>query len=81
MIIPFGIDVDKGGPTGPFNPPFGAGDLLVILYFLPSGTCFLDIQITVSVSGVGSVDFSNSFHDFVEVADGVSIAPGSLSMA
>jgi PEP-CTERM motif len=75
QIILFGIDFDQGGPTGPFNPPVGPGNLLGdILYFLPSGTYFLDIQLNVSVFGVGSADFSNSFHDFVEVADGVTFS-------
>ena len=41
---------------------------------MPSGTYFVNIQFNVSVFGVGFVDFSNSFHAFVEVADGVTFS-------
>ena len=70
VIIPFAFDTTNGGGPNAVVDPLNQHS--VAIRFLPLGTYFLDLQVTVSAQ-LGAVDFTHSFHPFIVPLDGVTV--------
>jgi PEP-CTERM motif len=71
-IIPFGHDTADGLDFNAFiNEGHSHSNAIL---FLPLGTYFLDLQLSTFMTTPGIVDYSHSFHAFIEPADGVTVS-------